>query len=343
MKRATQRPLIEEAEGRDADRRSDLIAAWNRCKLWRSRTSTNLHVREFLLWIFALDQKGDGATLRKSDIADRLETSERSALLVVSRAEREFRLIEVIEQRFINGGQRANRYRIDWATVRAINSGELDRAAFNHRPTENRTPPYRNMHAGVPKHACRGVKIGRAYKEVTSIKPESNQSSPSNPPLPNVTPDVATCTAPGASWEKVEEEVSLVLGDWKNAVRAAQRNGVTPDHALAIVEHWRTLGPSVAPGALYHRLRNCRPNVAPDVGWPASRPTSSAPRPAQAGAIRADPTVKANCIISGWIKAGRRDAIPQDQIDARIRHDLSAAGLDPEKYYPEREGDHLTR
>lgn len=314
------RPLIEEAEGRDADRRSSLYSAFKRIANRTDRPAiTNIHVRELLMWVMAADRNGSGVQKSYPELAALLETTVSTARAVVRRAEKEFGLLAVIEDRHARGGQTANRYSIDWPVVREINMGIRPAVVSQQAPAVTRQAPVVSQQAPVVTR--------QPYKEYIPESYPEAKASPSSPPSPNVAPDVAT-------WEQVEEEVSVLLGDWKTAVRAAQSSHVTPDHVLAIVKHWRTLAPRLGPGALYQRLRNARPNVAPDVGWPKSLATSPASRQAQAGAIRADVTVQANCIISAAIKAGRREGLPEPQITARIQRDLQAAGLDAEKYYP---------
>ncbi len=101
-------------EGRDQDDRASLLAAWRRVRHWKQWSTNNLHVRELLLLVLALDRSGSGVEFTKDELAERLETTGRAIDSVVKRAEKDFRLLEVVEQRINRGGQRANRYRIDW-------------------------------------------------------------------------------------------------------------------------------------------------------------------------------------------------------------------------------------
>ncbi len=329
-KNNTPRPLLEEAEGRDADRRSDLLASFHIVKRWIRWASSNLNVREFLLLVNAMDRSGNGVELTYDEIADRLEMRPRGVKKVIDRAEEQFRLLEVIEQDRAPGGRRPHRYRIDRDMVRAIMRNEVTQQTFRDRPTQSRTSIYASEYHGVRDRVSRDTRSRRSYKEKTRIPPDLSQknTSPSSPPTATLTPEVASCSTPEATWEEVAEVLSELLADWKVALKNARENKATPGYVLALIEYYNAHSDEFnSVGVLYHRIRNARLSVAPDEGWPASRKTSSAPLPAQTGAIRGDKTTQTECIRAEVVRKGRQAGKTDAEIDAAIERRLKHEGL----------------
>ncbi len=346
MKRNNDRPLIEEAEGKDADNRASLFSAFRRLANRSDRAPiTNLHVRELLMWVMASDRKGNGVQKSYPELATILETTVGTARAVVRRASVEFGLLAVIEDRHARGGQTANRYSIDWAVVREVNQGLRPVAISSGGVTQPRTA-LRDVNHGLrpvvvsqqapvvgqkpPVVTQQGPVVRRQpYKEqVPEFRPEAKaNTSPSSPPRSSVTPDVDGCTTPGATWPEVEEVVSKLLTKWKPAVRAARDQGLTPEAVLAIVAHQQNSDHRLGPGALYFRLVNAHPSVSPDAGWVPSQKASLASILGQGGAIRADTTVRANCVIAEVIARGRREGRSQAEIERAIDRRLEHEGL----------------
>lgn len=116
------RPLIHQAEGADQEDRASLLAAFKRVMhSHRRREISDLHVRELLTYVLAADRDGRGVQLSYDDVANLLCCERSTARSVVNRAEREYGLLQVIEERYVRGGQAPNRYAIDWRAVRSIN------------------------------------------------------------------------------------------------------------------------------------------------------------------------------------------------------------------------------
>ena len=88
-------PLLDHAAGTAQDARADLYLAFKRCASWRKVTQTNLHVRELLFWINAMDVERRGVAKSAAEVAGRLELKDgRAARYVIARAE-EFGLLIV--------------------------------------------------------------------------------------------------------------------------------------------------------------------------------------------------------------------------------------------------------
>lgn len=116
---ARARPLIEEAEGKDQDQRSMLIAAFSAVlNSQHRRHLTDLHVRELLTYVLVSDRDGRGVQMSYYDVARVICCEYSTARAVVKRALEVFGLLDVIEDRYTRGGQAPNRYSIDWAGVR---------------------------------------------------------------------------------------------------------------------------------------------------------------------------------------------------------------------------------
>ncbi|QDV23560.1 hypothetical protein [Aureliella helgolandensis] len=241
-----ERPLIDLAEGRDQDLRSDLYLAFKRCAGWRKPNSTNLHVRELLFWIMALDRAGQGVQKSYDEIADRLElASGRSARRVIDRAAKEFRLLVVTESRYERGGQNPNRYSINWLRVRALRDGVEDgnpwaeqRTAQQHRevpapqePGDRRGHPGdRSGHAGDPS--------GHPYKEHSRTITRSINTHPHSPLAPTSTDDSTSVRRPPLTEGEVVS-VFLNLGVLRAATLVAQALGRGCDtRSLKAIARW---------------------------------------------------------------------------------------------------------
>ncbi len=135
-------PLIEHVEGKIADDRASLFAAWRLVQSQRNRPGqiTDLHVREFIFYLFAIDVGRTGVQLSHESVAMKLECKPRSVRDIIKRAEKEFGFVIAEEDRYADGGQKSNLYSINWEFVRDINSG---RATHHHpRPGDvTRQPP----------------------------------------------------------------------------------------------------------------------------------------------------------------------------------------------------------
>lgn len=331
MKRIHKQPLIELAEGADQDDRASLRAAWRvvRRELVR-RTVTDLHVRELLFFVLAKDKSRLGVQLFIREIADELECSERTARSIIDRAATEFGLLMVVEQRYVHGGQTANRYSIDWAMVHSIVRGE-------HRPAVIASRRGGRKQAGPPDPTGQGGDFtgqgadptGQPNKEYTQ-----NLTQTSSPSVPqNASPLSSPRQSPSprpAVWGEVEDFlVGLPAdrrpGSWRPALTAAQRTGVTPDHVLDVLRHYASDPTSYGPGALYQRLRHCHPQLPPDEGW--VRPAVSSVSPPNRSPAADLAAIVGRVEFS--ICRSRTSADTDDDIRSRIAAELSRLRIDP--------------
>lgn len=154
----SERPLLEYAEGADQDDRSSLLSAFRRVVgSHRRREISDLHVRELLTYVLSADRDGRGVQLSYDDVANVLCCERSTARSIVQRAERDYGLLEVIEDRYARGGQAPNRYAINWPAVRAINRGQpadttahpadttLHPAAPTAHPAATTAQPYKEI------------------------------------------------------------------------------------------------------------------------------------------------------------------------------------------------------
>lgn len=343
MAQGKERPLIERAEGRDQDDRAAVASAWLR--IWRQQckpTVTDLHCEQLVLAVFACDRSRTGVQWSYGEIADRLRVPVPTARKVVDRCCREFGLLEAVEERYARSGQAANRYRINWPMVRAINAGMATRSDIrasseletsHPRPGDTMDHPHDTTdHPADPMYQA-GDTMDHPYKECPSNL-TSNQDSISPPPVPQraaTTPrpqPTPRCT----SWEEVEEffvsfPSDRLPGAWRDALASARRAGVTPDYVSAVLKHYAANPISFGPGALYHRLRHCHPSIAPGEGWPvpdvSSSPVSDEARK------RAELRKSVERVEYLVIKASRSQRLSDEVIGEYIASELRKLGIDP--------------
>jgi hypothetical protein len=297
------RPIIEEIEGREQDNRQAIASAFRRMCHRRNRyQATDLHVRELLFYVMATDRDGRGVQKSYDELSDVLCVTRGMARKIVQRANEEFGLLAIIEDRYASGGQTANRYQIDWPVVRAVNAGRLDKrpARFEEIHSDelqhHAAPGVPIVHGGAPMvqggvpivHG--GVPMVHPYKEYTRTSPElfQNSSSSSEPPdgYDDETQDEGEeefvfdsdpeplADASDDEWEPITRELLAEgVATAADAIDGAKSAGITPDEVRAIVEHWRGLVQADAkrfkapPYALLLRIRNHRPGAPIDVGW----------------------------------------------------------------------------
>lgn len=201
------RPLVDLAEGRDQDDRSDLYLAFRRCASWRKVTHSNLHVRELLMYVCACDRDGRGVQKSYSEIADRLELKDdQAARYVIARAAKDFRLLLITEARYERGGQTANRYSINWPLVRAIRDGIEDGRPYQ----APREPGVTESQAGVTESQA-GVTQSHPYKEYSRTNTRTNNLHLKTTPPPPPNRYAASAPPVGPSREESQEEEELVL------------------------------------------------------------------------------------------------------------------------------------
>lgn len=321
-------PLIEEIEGREADNRASLFAAWKRANDNVARRKvTNLHVREFLLYVFATDRDGRGVKMNYDEIAMRLECSRSTARSVVDRGANEYGLLAVREDRYVDGGQTANRYSIDWQMVRSINAGLVDPV---HQTTSHQSqrpgvvsqqPPAVSRQAPVVSQQGAAV-TAHPYKETPELIPELN---PEHSPLTEA--DRGGGNIPGespGSWEVVVSAlIDLGMGGASRAVNAAKRRSLTPEDVSDLVQRWE-------------RLRARQPHVT--VAWLYRWLTGQSPPPAEDEIQRAgqprrsltSETTRKEVIRARVIKEGRRRKASPEQISAALGNALQQAGFEPD-------------
>jgi hypothetical protein len=156
-------------------------------------------------------------------------------------------------------------------------------------------------------------------RSVRSVKEASTPPSPSS----FGTPDdcTAVSVAPPASWSEVEAALCGLLGDWRRALRDVRQSGVDPRHVLQIIDHYRSLGDRVGPGALYWRLRNAHPTLKPQDGWVVSQVAPQSPRPVRESSSQ---------VYSRVVREGRRKGASDQQIRDVLAKALVRAGFDPD-------------
>jgi len=354
------RPLIEEIEGRDQDDRAALRAAWRRLQAARASGpnprragSTDLHVRELLFHVFARDRSGAGAIagqslgvqLSYSDLAAELETTPKTARSVVARAVDEFGLLLVREQRYVSGGQSANRYAIDWAAVRAVNNGT---ANATHATPANVTAAADLSDSVTPAEpASLAPSVTPAPVLVCQLSsvtpaPESTLGPPAisghppallgHPPaltshpykeLPRIKPRI-TPPPPtdGPQWPVVVSVlVSLGMsGDGAaSAIAAAQRRDLTPADGIGLVDLFRRVrdsGSPATPGWLYRWFTG--------QSQPPADPAAASAPPARVATTTTSATTQRENLRARIVKAGRLAGVPEAAIDRRVQEALAA-------------------
>lgn len=288
-RREEPRPLIEQAEGADADELSDLVAAFNRLSgQGRRLVVTDLHVRELLRAVYAVGKGPSGVQWSHQEIASRLVCEVATARRVIERAATEFGLLEVIEQRYVTGGQSANRYKINWQMVRSVNAGKVHRRDIGKSATEEPTqegpgalreqPPALSAHGGALREQGAALRE-HPYKETSSI---SNSISSSTHSLtPRVTTNRPDVNLPTGGWEVVVSALEeRLMDDARNAANLAALRGLTAEDVLDLIERWdgqqATHPKKVNIGWLHRWMTGLsRPKAAYDP--PSAQPKAKAP------------------------------------------------------------------
>ncbi len=335
------RPLIAEIEGRDQDDRASLRAAWRRIQAARAEAgerigSTDLHVRELLFHVFAR-HRGEfggaslGVQLTYTEIAAELETTPATARSIVARAVDEFGLLLVHEQRYVTGGQSANRYAIDWAAVRSTAAATQATPATAPTPaTPAGSSTHAELHPGPAPSSATPARPTTARPPATTSHPPALSSHPpalSSHPYkdsPRITPQNQTqhSPPPAAGWPVVAS-VLITLGmssaGASSAITAAQRRDLTPADALDLVEAFRRLlarEPKATPGWL-HRWFTGQSSPPPPTPDPA---TAAAPR----RTTTTSPTTQREQLRARIVKAGRAALAPEAVIERRLQEALAA-------------------
>ncbi len=250
---SSSRPLIEYVEGHEQDDRNAITSAWRRVQFQRNRPAniTDLHVREFIYMVFALDHRGDGYQVSYEELALKLECKVRTARDIVKRATEEFRFVIASEDRYVTSGQKANRYSIDFDFIRAINRGE---AKITIRPKAGdvtRQPP--DVTRQPPDVTRQPPDVTRhPYKETPSIH---SSTSPKEPPLQATSDRTAHG---GDPWVVVESSLeALGMGNYRNAALRARSRGMSPQEVLDWVQRFGQLtaaNPEIHAGYLHKWL-----------------------------------------------------------------------------------------
>lgn len=343
MKRTTTRPearpLVELAEGRDQDDRSDLYLAYRRCAQWRKVTHSNLHVRELLFYVAACDRDGRGVQKSYAEIAERLELKDdQAARYVITRAAKDFRLLLITEARYERGGQTANRYSVNWPLVRAIRDGLEDGRPYQ----APREPGVTESQAGVTESQA-GVTESHPYKEYSRTNTRTNSFNSHTTNTSNrdkhghPEPDHEPACEPDhgqtvrtvqtvETWEVVVSELMDLEGDFAlsrrgtaRAVEAARTRGLTVEGARALMELYRER--SRDPYWTDEKHMN--------VGWLARWLTGdSAPEPERKKPRWIEPGLRGDAISREQlsretlrvriVRAGRQAGASQDEIEKRL-------------------------
>jgi hypothetical protein len=327
----TDLPLVAIAEGADQDDRSDLYLAFRRCSQWQKTTPTNLHLRELLFWVCAVDRDRRGVQVSYDQIADKLElASGRAARGVVQRAE-EWGLLEVIEARYQRGGQSANRYRINWPLVRAIRDGIDDGNPWQRKQAQQTKPaeiptktPAPVQPTAPPKHEPAPHGPGDAQRHGGDAQrhggdaqrhpfKECSRTTTRTKDIHSLTTN--TPDTPASDWPVVVSEIlDLGVSMASEAVDAARARGLSLSDVRGLVGEYRTRssrGDPVSPGWLYR--------------WLLGKSTPEQPaKPAgvRGGGLTPE-QVQAEAIRSRIVKAGRRAGADESEIARRCH----AAGV----------------
>jgi hypothetical protein len=312
-KRTESLPLIEEIEGREQDDRAALRSAWLRIQYSRSRRCpTDLHVRELIFHVFARDKSGIGVQLSHEEVAKELEVKERTARHIIDRAAIEFGLLEVKEQRYVTGGQSANRYSIDWPVVRSINAGliEPNRVAKN-TPKEAGAKLRNEIEPGDtgcqgPDTGCQGPDTGcHPYKDIPRILP---RISPTTHCTKN---EDAEQTRPVDEWQVVVSDlVGLGMVKAQDAITAARSRELSKSDVDELIKRWERL-----------RARQRDVTVAWLYRWlmglscpPDERDT----QPTRRSSLASD-TTRAELIRSRVVKEQRLYGASEEEISRKVR------------------------
>ncbi len=330
-----EQPLIEIAEGSEADDRAALFAAWKRLNDNPARRRvTNLHVRELLLYVFVTNTHGRGTKLTYEEIAVKFECTKSTARSVVDRASNEFGLLAVMEDRYVNGGQTANRYSINWPMVRSVNMGFRtrperggsvdDRVSSHDSPLSSHDSPLSSHDSPLSSHDT-------PYKETPVLSPVLNQYSPPPPAAEKTASEPPEVGDEPKTWEVV---VSALVGfgmrATAKAVDAAKSRSLTAEDAWELVERWE-------------RLRARQPDDV-DIRWlfrwltgqslPPPEPWESThgidPTAPPRRRVKASDSTCVEMIRSRVVTAGRKAKATEEQMSAALRRKLQEAGYPPD-------------
>jgi hypothetical protein len=335
-RRPPHQPLIEHAEGRDQDDRATLRACWRRIQATRRPGSTDLHVRELLFHVFARDRSGLGVQLTHAELAAELETTPRTARDVVDRAATEFRLLTVTQQRYITGGQSANRYAINWAEVQRLNTGGTTTAtqsttgvtpaptladATPAPPDVTRHPPDLLCHP--PDLLCHPPDLLCHPPDVTRHPiEETPRSLPSI--LPKLSPPPPATDTPAAGWPVVASvlrSMGMSTCGTSKAIESAQGRDLTPADALDLVARFRDLRnrkPAATLGWLHRWLTGESPPPSAEEITP-----TAAPRPNRTLSSAEQLKLDRERIRARIVRRDRAAGIPEAVIDRRIAEALA--------------------
>jgi hypothetical protein len=306
-------PLIDLANGRDQDDRSDLYLAFKRCAQWRKVTQTNLHVRELLFWVMAVDRDGKGISKSAAEIADRLELKDaRAARYVIQRAAEDFKLLVVSEGRYQRGGQTANRYAINWPLVRAIRDGIEDGNPWRTTHAAGATelhPPTTECDAGATELHPPTTEL-HPYKEHSRTNTRTITRTTTKNPAESSEP----AEAAAGDWQSVVSccrDCGLSADGAAKAVEAARERGLTPVAVIELAKRYDALAADsegVTPGWLYRWLTG-----------DAEPPAIQAARTVGRGDAMTKTEARAAVVRCQIVRAGRRDGLSEEAIAARCR------------------------
>lgn len=338
---STPTPLLDHCDGADADDRSALVAAFMR--IWRQqpkRNVTDLHVREFILAIFAVAKGPSGVQWSHEEIADRLCCTHSTARTVVTRATTEFGLVAVAEERYLRGGQGANRYSIHWQAVRTINAGLVHRRDIGKPATAVPTggrPAVVSQHPGAVRQQPGVVRQHPFNRNSTSITTSTSTSTHSLTCADEHRAIASGGTPPDDPdpWRVVVSELdSRSMGAIPEAITAAQSRELTAQDVLDLVERWE-------------RLRAHQPGVT--VGWlyrwivgrskPPEDPGASAPQ-AKRTSLTSE-TTRREMVRSRIVREGRRCGKSEQEISQAIADALARreSHVNGHKHYQSLQGD----
>ncbi|GAB5402827.1 MAG: hypothetical protein Aurels2KO_10580 [Aureliella sp.] len=317
-------PLVEMAEGADQDDRASLLSAFGRIMgSHRRREMSDLHVRELLTYVLAVDKRGDGVQLSYDDVANILCCERSTARTVVRRAEEVYGLLATYESRYVRGGQAPNRYAIDWQSVRAVNSGnsrlslressgepaDLEAPAKKSRPTSKpdepapQEPGDTRMHP--PATRAQGG-VTRAQPPDTRVHPYKEHTLTLNPPSSLTTTKATDC------WQAVVRDLEVLKVTLaKQAVDLARERGLSIEDCTELI-------------AVYRQHHNEHPQPAWLYRWftGQSRPPDPKPPPDRShprgDALSPEEQRKAS-LRTRIVQAGRARGASEESIAAACR------------------------
>lgn len=291
-----------------------------------SRTTTHFHVLGLIRWVFNWGTRRGGepeeVELSIEEIADNLMIGRTTARSVIDLAE---------ASGLLRSRQQFNDrkcYRIGMAAVATWShntDAEQQRkaapvAAHVERDVRPTTPPAAERHGGAVERHGGAAERSTACRSTTPtlINTLLNTSSSIQEP--------STAQPPSrlkSEWQKVEEVLfSLGVEAAATCCRFARERGCDPAHVRQLIDHWHTIRTRFRqpPNVLYVRIRDARPSLPVDRGWP-NAPTEKA-RPASDPA-KEERTRRRN-LASDIIRQGRRAKASESQIESVLaRHNLT--------------------